>query len=134
MMTRLTISRFAKDTISAQQKRLFHGYTVQIVSSKTSYSRCYRSRFDRRYWSYQAANLKLSYADDRWFILEWFPSESSIFVINELPDLQARIQVALFNILQEGDIQIRGFKLRMPLDMQFVFMLILKIIQTVVVL
>jgi magnesium chelatase subunit I len=44
-----------------------------------------------------------------------------IFVINELPDLQARIQVALFNILQEGDIQIRGFKLRMPLDMQFIF-------------
>jgi magnesium chelatase subunit I len=39
------------------------------------------------------------------------------FVINELPDLQARIQVALFNILQEGDIQIRGFKLRMPLDL-----------------
>ncbi|MDP5045052.1 MAG: magnesium chelatase, partial [Leeuwenhoekiella sp.] len=45
----------------------------------------------------------------------------SIFVINELPDLQARIQVALFNILQEGDIQIRGFKLRLPLDLQFVF-------------
>src|SRR5690606_37634102 len=44
-----------------------------------------------------------------------------IFVINELPDLQARIQVALFNILQEGDIQIRGFKLRLPLDIQFVF-------------
>ncbi|MBE7179445.1 MAG: sigma 54-interacting transcriptional regulator, partial [Mucilaginibacter polytrichastri] len=44
-----------------------------------------------------------------------------IFVINELPDLQARIQVALFNILQEKDIQIRGFKLRLPLDVQFVF-------------
>lgn len=44
-----------------------------------------------------------------------------IFVINELPDLQARIQVALFNILQEKDIQIRGFKLRLPLDIQFVF-------------
>jgi magnesium chelatase subunit I len=42
-------------------------------------------------------------------------------VINELPDLQARIQVALFNILQEGDIQIRGFKLRLPLQIQFVF-------------
>jgi len=42
-------------------------------------------------------------------------------VINELPDLQARIQVALFNILQEGDIQIRGFKLRLLLDMQFLF-------------
>jgi magnesium chelatase subunit I len=48
-------------------------------------------------------------------------SNRGIFVINELPDLQARIQVALFNILQEGDIQIRGFKLRMPLDIMFVF-------------
>jgi magnesium chelatase subunit I len=38
-----------------------------------------------------------------------------------LPDLQARIQVSLFHILQEGDIQIRGFKLRLPLDIQFVF-------------
>ena len=44
-----------------------------------------------------------------------------IFAINELPDLQARIQVALFNILQEGDVQIRGFKLRIPLDIQFIF-------------
>jgi magnesium chelatase subunit I len=42
-------------------------------------------------------------------------------VINELPDLQARIQVALFNILEEGDVQIRGFKLRLPLDILFVF-------------
>jgi magnesium chelatase subunit I len=42
-------------------------------------------------------------------------------VINEIPDLQARIQVSLFNILEEGDIQIRGFKLRMPLDILFVF-------------
>jgi magnesium chelatase subunit I len=44
-----------------------------------------------------------------------------IFVINELPDLQARIQVSLFNILQEGDVQIRGFKLRLELDIQFIF-------------
>jgi hypothetical protein len=42
-------------------------------------------------------------------------------VINELPDLQARIQVALFNILEEGDVQIRGFKLRLPLDILFIF-------------
>jgi len=42
-------------------------------------------------------------------------------VINELPDLQARIQVSLFNILQESDIQIRGFKIRLPLDIQFIF-------------
>jgi magnesium chelatase subunit I len=52
----------------------------------------------------KAANLKLSYADDR--VIFWCQSEPLHFVINELPDLQARIQVALFNILQEGDIQI----------------------------
>ena len=70
----------------------------------------------------KAANLKLSYADDRVIHFGMIPrANRCIFVINELPDLQARIQVALFNILQEGDIQIRGFKLRMPLDVQFVF-------------
>ncbi|MDT0649769.1 magnesium chelatase [Autumnicola edwardsiae] len=70
----------------------------------------------------KAANLKLSYADDRVIHFGMIPrANRSIFVINELPDLQARIQVALFNILQEGDIQIRGFKLRLPLDLQFVF-------------
>ncbi|MBT8258258.1 MAG: sigma 54-interacting transcriptional regulator [Bacteroidia bacterium] len=70
----------------------------------------------------KAANLKLSYADDRVIHYGMIPrANRSIFVINELPDLQARIQVALFNILQEGDIQIRGFKLRLPLDIQFVF-------------
>ena len=70
----------------------------------------------------KAANLKLTYADDRVIHYGMIPrANRCIFVINELPDLQARIQVALFNILQEGDIQIRGFKLRLPLDMQFVF-------------
>lgn len=70
----------------------------------------------------KAANLKLSYADDRVIHFGMIPrANRCIFVINELPDLQARIQVALFNILQEGDIQIRGFKIRMPLEMQFVF-------------
>ena len=70
----------------------------------------------------KAANLKLSYADDRVIHYGMIPrANRCIFVINELPDLQAIIQVALFNILQEGDIQIRGFKLRLPLDMQFVF-------------
>jgi magnesium chelatase subunit I len=70
----------------------------------------------------KAANLKLSYADDRVIHYGMIPrANRCIFVINELPDLQARIQVALFNILQEGDIQIRGFKLRLSLDMQFVF-------------
>lgn len=70
----------------------------------------------------KAANLKLSYADERVIHYGIIPrSNRCIFVINELPDLQARIQVALFNILQEGDIQIRGFKLRIPLDIQFIF-------------
>lgn len=70
----------------------------------------------------KAANLKLSYADDRVLHFGMIPrANRCIFVINELPDLQPRIQVALFNILEEGDIQIRGFKLRMALDLQFVF-------------
>jgi magnesium chelatase subunit I len=64
----------------------------------------------------KAATLKLPYSDERVIHFGLIPrSNRSIFVINELPDLQARIQVALFNILQEGDIQIRGFKIRMPL-------------------
>lgn len=70
----------------------------------------------------KAANLKLSFSDEKVIHYGIIPrSNRCIFVINELPDLQARIQVSLFNILQEGDIQIRGFKLRMPLDILFVF-------------
>ena len=70
----------------------------------------------------KAANLKLSFADERVIHYGIIPKRNrSIFVINELPDLQARIQVALFNILEEGDVQIRGFKLRLPLDILFVF-------------
>ena len=70
----------------------------------------------------KAATLKLPYSDQRVIHFGLIPrSHRSIFVINELPDLQARIQVSLFNILQEGDMQIRGFKLRMPLDIQFIF-------------
>ena len=70
----------------------------------------------------KAANLKLNYNDERVIHYGLIPrSHRGIFVINELPDLQARIQVALFNILQEGDIQIRGFRIRLPLDIQFVF-------------
>lgn len=70
----------------------------------------------------KAATLKLPYSDERVIHFGLVPrSHRSIFVINELPDLQPRIQVSLFNILQEGDLQIRGFKLRLPLDVQFVF-------------
>lgn len=69
-----------------------------------------------------AATLKLPYSDERVIHFGLIPrAHRSIFVINELPDLQARIQVSLFNILQEGDLQIRGFKIRLPLDISFVF-------------
>lgn len=70
----------------------------------------------------KAATLKLNYSDERVVHYGLLPrANRSIFVINELPDLQARIQVGLFNILQEGDIQIRGYKMRLPLDVQFIF-------------
>ncbi len=70
----------------------------------------------------KAATMKLTYSDERVIHFGLIPrAHRGIFVINELPDLQARIQVSLFNILQERDIQIRGFKLRLPLDLQFVF-------------
>ncbi len=70
----------------------------------------------------KAATLKLPYSDERVIHYGLVPrAHRCIFVINELPDLQARIQVSLFNILQEGDIQIRGFKLRLALDLKFLF-------------
>ncbi|MGA0373195.1 MAG: AAA family ATPase [Flavobacteriaceae bacterium] len=70
----------------------------------------------------KAATLKLSYADERVIHYGMIPrAHRCIFVLNELPDLQARIQVSLFSILQEKEIQIRGFKLRLPLEIQFVF-------------
>ncbi len=70
----------------------------------------------------KAANLRLSYGDEEVIHYGMIPrANRCLFVINELPDLQARIQVALFNILQEGDIQIRGFQVRIPLDIQFIF-------------
>ena len=70
----------------------------------------------------KAANEGLDYSDPRALHFGLIPrSHRCIFAINELPDLQPRIQVALFNILQEGDIQIRGFQMRLALDIQFVF-------------
>ncbi len=70
----------------------------------------------------KAANLKLSLDNEEVIHYGIIPrSNRGIFVINELPDLQPRIQVALFNLLQEGDLQIRGYKLRIPVDIQFVF-------------
>lgn len=70
----------------------------------------------------KAATKKLDFSDEYAIHYGLIPrSNRSIFVINELPDLQNRIQVALFNILEENDIQIRGFKLKLPLNILFVF-------------
>src|SRR2546423_3472343 len=44
-----------------------------------------------------------------------------IFALNELPDLAGKVQVGLFNVMQEGDVQIKGYPIRLPLDVQLVF-------------
>ncbi|MGE5488904.1 MAG: magnesium chelatase [bacterium] len=48
-------------------------------------------------------------------------SNRGIFAVNELPDLAGKIQVGLFNIMQEGDVQIKGYPVRLPLDLMLVF-------------
>ncbi len=70
----------------------------------------------------KAATRRLTFADPEVLHFGLLPrSNRGIFAINELPDLAARIQVALLNVLEEGDIQIRGFPIRMPLDVFMVF-------------
>lgn len=70
----------------------------------------------------KAASQRLSYSHEGAIHYGIIPrTNRGIFVINELPDLQPRIQVALFNILQERDVQIRGFNVRLPLDICLVF-------------
>lgn len=70
----------------------------------------------------KAATQRLSYSDERILHYGIIPrTNRGIFVINELPDLQPRIQVSLFNILQEQDIQIRGFRTRIPMDILLIF-------------
>jgi magnesium chelatase subunit I len=70
----------------------------------------------------KAASLKLHYSDERVIHYGIIPrTNRGIFAINELPDLQPRIQVGLLNILEERDFQIRGFPVRIPLDVQMVF-------------
>ena len=70
----------------------------------------------------KAATLKLDYSDERVIHYGIIPrTNRGIFAVNELPDLQPRIQVGLLNILEEKDFQIRGFPVRMPLDIQVVF-------------
>jgi magnesium chelatase subunit I len=70
----------------------------------------------------KAASQRLHYAHEGAIHFGIVPRcNRGIFAINELPDLQPRIQVGLFNILEEKDIQIRGFNIRIPLDIMLVF-------------
>ena len=70
----------------------------------------------------KAAREKLDFSDPAVIHYGIIPrTNRGIFAINELPDLQPRIQVGLLNILEENDIQIRGFPVRIPLDMLMVF-------------
>ena len=70
----------------------------------------------------KAANERLTYADEEVIHFGIIPrTHRGIFAINELPDLQPRIQVGLLNIMEEQDIQIRGFNIRFPLDVMMAF-------------
>ncbi len=70
----------------------------------------------------KAANQRLTYADEDVIHFGIIPrTNRGIFCINELPDLAPRIQVGLLNIMEEQDIQIRGFNIRFPLDVLMVF-------------
>ena len=70
----------------------------------------------------KAATRKLTYADEEVIHFGLIPrTNRGIFAINELPDLQPRIQVGLLNVMEEQDVQIRGFNVRLPLDVAMVF-------------
>lgn len=70
----------------------------------------------------KAATLRLDYSDERVVHYGIIPrANRGLFAINELPDLQPRIQVGLLNLLEEKDFQIRGFPVRIPLDVAMVF-------------
>jgi magnesium chelatase subunit I len=70
----------------------------------------------------KAATRRLTYADPEVIHFGIVPrTNRGIFAINELPDLAPRIQVGLLNILEERDLQIRGFPIRIPLDLLLVF-------------
>lgn len=70
----------------------------------------------------KAANQRLTYADEEVIHYGIIPrTNRGIFAVNEVPDLAPRIQVALLNILEERDLQIRGFPIRIPMDVVLVF-------------
>lgn len=70
----------------------------------------------------KAAKLGIRLGDERSVHYGLLPrANRGIFAMNELPDLAGKVQVALFNIMQEGDVQIKGYPIRLPLDVMLVF-------------
>ncbi len=70
----------------------------------------------------KAARLGTNLGDERAVHYGLLPrANRGIFAMNELPDLSGKVQVALFNVMQEGDVQIKGYPLRLPLDVMLVF-------------
>ncbi len=70
----------------------------------------------------KAARLGTRLGDERAVHFGLLPrANRGIFAINELPDLAGKVQVALFNVMQEGDVQIKGYPMRLPLDVMLVF-------------
>ena len=70
----------------------------------------------------KAARLGTRLGDERSVHFGLLPrANRGVFAINELPDLSGKVQVALFNVMQEGDVQIKGYPIRLPLDVMLVF-------------
>ena len=70
----------------------------------------------------KAAKLGVQLGDERSIHYGLLPrANRCVFSMNELPDLSGKVQVALFNIMQEGDVQIKGYPMRIPLDVMLVF-------------
>lgn len=70
----------------------------------------------------KAARLGTQLGDPRAIHYGLLPrANRGVFAVNELPDLASKVQVALFNVMQEGDVQIKGYPLRLPLDVVLVF-------------
>ena len=95
----------------------------RTLRGKTGHARRHHRRPDRRHRSHQgSARRTRTQQRSTPCTTDLLPrANHGIFAINELPDLAGKIQVGLFNIMQEGDVQIKGYPIRLPLDVALVF-------------
>jgi magnesium chelatase subunit I len=89
---------------------------------EAGHARRHHRRHDRRHRPHQGRPPRPDISDELTIHYGLLPrANRGIFAINELPDLAGKIQVGLFNIMQEGDVQIKGYPVRLPLDVMLVF-------------